>query len=186
MALDKFADEVFISGLEKTTACPLYRHGRTTQALSKSKIRRTISVLSSIPLTDLRLSMSTLHGLHYRHLSRAMSSKKATMVAALYFLYGPLTILTYTTGKGVHEFFLDESGEFVLKQQDIRIPEEKFTHPALSGRITSRLMHGGLNTSSRPDINFVSADVLSPTCTRYSIREEYSPIPGLKGRKREN
>ncbi len=51
------------------------------------------------------------------------------MVAALYFLYGPLTIMTYTTGNGVHEFYLNESAEFRLKQENIRIPEGKIYAP---------------------------------------------------------
>jgi fructose-1,6-bisphosphatase I len=55
--------------------------------------------------------------------------KGARMVAALYVLYGPLTILTLTTGKGVHEFVLDVTGEFVLKEEDIRIPGGKIYAP---------------------------------------------------------
>lgn len=35
-------------------------------------------------------------------------------VAAMYVLYGPRTVLLYTTGNGVHEFLLNEVGEFVL------------------------------------------------------------------------
>jgi fructose-1,6-bisphosphatase I len=51
------------------------------------------------------------------------------MVAAMYFLYGPLTSLTITTGKGVHEFVLDENGEFFLKHRDIKIPDGKIYAP---------------------------------------------------------
>ena len=54
--------------------------------------------------------------------------KGAKIVAALYILYGPLTILTLTSGKGVHEFVLDDTGEFVLKEQNIRIPKGDSTH----------------------------------------------------------
>lgn len=35
-------------------------------------------------------------------------------VGALYVLYGPRTLLVYSTGNGVHEFILDEMGEFIL------------------------------------------------------------------------
>lgn len=38
-------------------------------------------------------------------------------VAALYVLYGPRTILVYSTGNGVHEFLLNEVGEFVLLRE---------------------------------------------------------------------
>jgi fructose-1,6-bisphosphatase I len=40
-------------------------------------------------------------------------------------IYGPSTILVYTTGHGVHGFTLDPSvGEFLLSHPDIHIPEE--------------------------------------------------------------
>ncbi|MGQ9499382.1 MAG: class 1 fructose-bisphosphatase [Dissulfurimicrobium sp.] len=46
-------------------------------------------------------------------------------VAAGYFLYGPSTMLVYTTGSGVHGFTLDPTvGEFLLSHPDIRIPEQ--------------------------------------------------------------
>ncbi|MBJ7898608.1 MAG: class 1 fructose-bisphosphatase [Cyanobacteria bacterium RI_101] len=46
-----------------------------------------------------------------------------TQIAAGYILYGPATILVYSLGAGVHSFFLDPSlGEFILAQENIRIP----------------------------------------------------------------
>lgn len=45
-------------------------------------------------------------------------------VAAGYFLYGPSTMLVYTTGKGTHGFTLDPSvGEFLLSHPGIKTPE---------------------------------------------------------------
>ena len=45
-------------------------------------------------------------------------------VAAGYFLYGPSTMMIYTTGNGVSGFTLDPSvGEFLLSHPNIRIPE---------------------------------------------------------------
>lgn len=45
-------------------------------------------------------------------------------VAAGYIMYGPSTILVYTTGSGVHGFTLDHDiGEFLLTHPDIRCPE---------------------------------------------------------------
>ncbi len=46
-------------------------------------------------------------------------------ICAGYVIYGPSTILVYTTGHGVHGFTLDPSvGEFLLSHPDIRIPDE--------------------------------------------------------------
>ncbi len=48
----------------------------------------------------------------------------AQQVAAGYILYGPSTMLVFTTGQGVHGFTLDPGvGEFLLSHPDIRIPE---------------------------------------------------------------
>ncbi len=47
-------------------------------------------------------------------------------VAALYKLYGPITSLTYTVGKGVHEFVLQNSeghDRFVLSKENMKLPE---------------------------------------------------------------
>jgi fructose-1,6-bisphosphatase I len=42
-----------------------------------------------------------------------------------YFLYGPSTMMVYTTGRGTHGFTLDPSiGEFLLSHPDIRIPDK--------------------------------------------------------------
>lgn len=52
--------------------------------------------------------------------------KGSEQVAALYKLYGPVTSLTYTVGKGVHEFILQQqSGEdhFVLSKENMKLPE---------------------------------------------------------------
>lgn len=46
-------------------------------------------------------------------------------VAAGYVLYGPSTMLVYTTGQGVHGFTLDPSvGEFLLSHTNMQIPEQ--------------------------------------------------------------
>ncbi|MFZ3072692.1 MAG: class 1 fructose-bisphosphatase [Thermodesulfobacteriota bacterium] len=48
----------------------------------------------------------------------------AEQVAAGYVIYGPSTMLVYTTGHGVHGFTLDPGvGEFLLSHENIRIPE---------------------------------------------------------------
>jgi fructose-1,6-bisphosphatase I len=51
------------------------------------------------------------------------------MIAAMYILFGPLTTLTFTTGNGVHDFVMDEKGEFHLTAEDIKIPDGKIYAP---------------------------------------------------------
>ena len=46
-------------------------------------------------------------------------------VAAGYVVYGPSTVLVYTTGNGVHGFTLDPTiGAFVLSNERMRMPEQ--------------------------------------------------------------
>src|ERR1700709_2584039 len=46
-------------------------------------------------------------------------------VAAGYVVYGPSTVLVYTTGNGVHSFTLDNSiGAFVLSGERMKMPEQ--------------------------------------------------------------
>lgn len=44
-------------------------------------------------------------------------------VAALYMVYGPRTTLVYTVGKGVHEFQLNDVGEFHLHSDNLKLNE---------------------------------------------------------------
>ncbi|MEI8230318.1 MAG: class 1 fructose-bisphosphatase [Candidatus Peregrinibacteria bacterium] len=46
-----------------------------------------------------------------------------SQIAALYVLYGPRTILVYTTGNGVHEFLLNDVGEYILLREFLGISD---------------------------------------------------------------
>jgi len=55
-------------------------------------------------------------------------------VAAGYIIYGPSTMLVYTTGDGVHGFTLDPLvGEFFLSHENIRIPARGHTYSINEG-----------------------------------------------------
>ncbi|MEI6292715.1 MAG: class 1 fructose-bisphosphatase [Methanomicrobiales archaeon] len=129
MALDKHADEVFISGLKKTR---LVRYIATEEQHKIIEIEEpkndfgvVIDPLDGSSLIDVNLCTGSIIGIYPGH----VLDKGANMIAAMYVLYGPLTILTFTAGKGVHEFVLDDTGEYVLKHEDIRIPEGKIYAP---------------------------------------------------------
>ena len=70
------------------------------------------SVLRRLPSTDGDLQASILQPGH-------------AQVAAGYVVYGPSTVLVYTTGRGVHGFTLDPTiGAFVLTSEHMRMPEQ--------------------------------------------------------------
>ncbi|HDQ08381.1 MAG TPA: fructose-1,6-bisphosphatase [Methanoculleus sp.] len=51
--------------------------------------------------------------------------KGEDLAAALYLLYGPMTVLTLSVGEGVCTFALNKDGMYVLMEKDIRMPEGK-------------------------------------------------------------
>jgi fructose-1,6-bisphosphatase I len=129
MALDKYADAVFVSGLKKSGLVRYIATEEQDHIIEADHPHCNFGVvidpLDGSSLIDVNLCIGSIIGIYPGN----VLEKGMNMVAALYILYGPLTILTLTTGKGVHEFVLDETGEFVLKQQDIRIPDGKIYAP---------------------------------------------------------
>ena len=129
MALDKYADHVFISGLRKTSLARYVATEEQEQIIEidhpKHNFGVVIDPLDGSSLIDVNLCTGSIIGIYPGH----VLEKGAKMVAALYILYGPLTVLTLTAGKGVHEFVLHDNGEFVLKDRDIKIPEGKIYAP---------------------------------------------------------
>jgi len=129
MALDKYADRVFISGLKRTRLARYIateeQHQIITVDDAKNNFGVVIDPLDGSSLIDVNFCTGSIIGIYPGN----VLEKGAKMVAAMYFLYGPLTSLTLTTGKGVHEFVLDENGDFFLKHRDIKIPEGKIYAP---------------------------------------------------------
>lgn len=79
---------------------------------------------------EVNTSVGTIFGIH-RKISRGprgaledVLQPGRNLAAAGYVIYGPSTMLVYSTGQGVHGFTLDPSvGEFLLSHEDIRIPD---------------------------------------------------------------
>jgi fructose-1,6-bisphosphatase I len=129
MPLDKFADRVFIDGLKDRRLVRYIATEEQEQVIEIKNPKNNFGVvmdpLDGSSLIDVNLCVGTIIGICPGH----VLDKGSHLVAALYILYGPLTTLTYTTGKGVHEFVLDEEGEFVLRHRDLRIPDGKIYAP---------------------------------------------------------
>ncbi|MCX6688204.1 MAG: fructose-1,6-bisphosphatase [Methanoregula sp.] len=129
LALDKYADGVFVTGLKKSGLVRYIATEEQDQLIEVEASKNTFGVvidpLDGSSLIDVNLCVGSIIGIYPGH----VLEKGSKMVAALYFLYGPLTLLTLTTGKGVHEFVLNESGEFVLKERNLKIPDGKIYAP---------------------------------------------------------
>ena len=129
MPLDKYADGVFIDGLKKTRLVRAIATEEQEQIIEidnpKNDFGLVMDPLDGSSLIDVNLAIGTIIGICPGN----VLDKGSRLLAALYILYGPLTTLTYTTGKGVHEFVLDDTGEFVLRHRDLRIPNGKIYAP---------------------------------------------------------
>jgi len=90
---------------------------------------------------DVNVTVGSIFSVHRRPAGRVADLMKdlhlpgRQQVAAGYALYGPSTILVYTTGAGVHGFTLDPGlGEFLLSHENIRIPMRGSTYSINEGR----------------------------------------------------
>ncbi|MEN6397133.1 MAG: class 1 fructose-bisphosphatase, partial [Methanoregula sp.] len=127
--LDKYADDVFVHGLTKSRLVRYIATEEQDHVIEVKDAKNTFGVvidpLDGSSLLDVNLCVGSIIGIYPGH----VLAKGSEMVAALYMLYGPLTLLTITTGHGVHEFVRDETGTFVLREKDIRIPDGKIYAP---------------------------------------------------------
>jgi fructose-1,6-bisphosphatase I len=78
--------------------------------------------LDGSSLVDVNFAIGSIFGIYKG--SQVLNKTPREQVAALYVLYGPRTVLTYSTGNGVHQFFLNEVGEFTLLHDFIGIGDD--------------------------------------------------------------
>lgn len=129
MALDKWADDVIINELKRTGFARWVASEEQPDIIEienpKNEFGIVIDPLDGSSLIDVNLAVGTIIGIYPGNVLEPGN----TMVAAMYILYGPLTTLTFSAGNGVHDFAMDENGEFNLKTENIRIPDGKLYAP---------------------------------------------------------
>lgn len=76
--------------------------------------------LDGSSLIQVNLTVGTIVGI-YDHGTVMQPGEK--MRAALYMLYGPMTVLTLTVGEGVQIFALDSHDRYVLLEANVQMPE---------------------------------------------------------------
>ncbi len=83
--------------------------------------------LDGSSLVDANLAIGSIFGI-YDAKGSLLGKKPRDQVAALYLVYGPRTILVYSAGNGVHAFYLNEVGEFILLQRNLTMKDEIKTY----------------------------------------------------------
>ena len=129
LELDVLADNILKQRLEDETSFGIGEFASeeqdTLKVLSSNGERYSVTVdpLDGSSLVDVNLAVGTIVGLHEGTLLNSKPGRE-TLAAAMYIIYGPLTTLVYTAKKGVHEFVLDPTGNFVLSEENLRLGED--------------------------------------------------------------
>lgn len=77
--------------------------------------------LDGSSLVDANISIGSIFSIMKGH--GFVGKTGRDQAAALYIIYGPRTNLVYTVGKGVHEFTLNDLGEYQLVKENLKVSE---------------------------------------------------------------
>jgi len=139
--LDMFADEQIMSALARSGIVSMMISEESNELIrlesSSGKYIVFFDPLDGSSNIDVNVSVGTIFSIYMRKSPREAPPEESDALqpgdkqaAAGYVLYGSSTMLVYTTGMGVSSFTLDPTiGEFMLSDDDIRIPE---FHPQYS------------------------------------------------------
>ncbi|MGM0737635.1 MAG: class 1 fructose-bisphosphatase [Bacteroidota bacterium] len=143
--LDLFADEQILSALRRSGIVSLMISEESNELIRtqspSGKYLVFFDPLDGSSNIDVNVSVGTIFSIYRRKSSRNVSPEDSDALqpgdrqaAAGYVLYGSSTMLVYTTGMGVSSFTLDPSiGEFMLTDDDIRMPESSSTYSVNEG-----------------------------------------------------
>ncbi len=125
LELDKEADKILMERFRHSNLVREFASEEQDEVVlltqKEGKYSVTVDPLDGSSLVDTNLAIGTIIGIHEGDL---IVKGRSNLIAAMYILYGPLTTLVYSTGKGVHEFVLNPQGEFVLSQDNIMLKEK--------------------------------------------------------------
>ena len=127
-AMDKWADELLINELGGSGLVRYLASEEQPELLefeSESDIALSVDPLDGSSLLGVNLAMGTIVGIH----RGGVLKPGEEMVGAVYIIYGPLTVLVYSLGDGVHEFALNTDGDFILQKENMTIGSEKRMGP---------------------------------------------------------
>ena len=99
--------------------------------------------LDGSSLVDANFAIGSIFGIYAG--SELIGRKPKEQVAALYVLYGPRTLLVYSTGNGVHEFILNDVGEFILLREYLGVGDSAKTYaPGNAGSVNEDAGYKGV------------------------------------------
>ncbi len=136
--LDKWADVVLINELSKCSQLNCLASEEQDHIIEVSNppspegYAITLDPLDGSSLLGVNLTVGTIVGIFKGQVGATndiTSFSPDRMIGAMYVLYGPLQVLVYTLGNGVHEFAMDGNGKFILQLENLRMPKSKIYAP---------------------------------------------------------
>ena len=128
--LDKVADELIITALRESNLVKTIASEEQSDIIEiitpHSGFGVTLDPLDGSSLITVNLAVGTIIGIYD---DGNILHEGKNMTAAMYILYGPMTVLVYTTKNGVHEFVMDETGTFKLMRENITMPNGNLYSP---------------------------------------------------------
>ncbi len=125
IALDKWSDEHL---LKVYGECGLVRYAASEEQPeivefpdAKANYGVTMDPLDGSSLVQVNLAVGTIIGIYEGNVMQPGKNMKA----AMYMLYGPMTVLGITVKEGVQIFAMTESGEYVMIEKNVKIPDGK-------------------------------------------------------------
>lgn len=122
LTLDILSDTIIRQHLCETrlvAACASEEHPELMEVDPDAAFTVVYDPLDGSSLVDVNFAIGSIFGVYPG--TELLSRTPREQIAALYVLYGPRTILVYSTGKSVHEFLLNEVGEFTLLRENLSI-----------------------------------------------------------------
>ncbi len=134
LKLDVLANDIICKELEKSELAAIIASEEEDDCMYFSSPRGKFGVsfdpLDGSSLVDSNLAIGSIFGIWEGSKFIGTTGRKS-MVAACYAVYGPrITFVIGVKGKGVHEFELNDVGEFVLTKKNITLkPDSKYFAP---------------------------------------------------------
>jgi fructose-1,6-bisphosphatase I len=133
--LDVFANQALMDCLESRDSVAALvseedeKPVRFDRSIDTGKYIIVFDPLDGSSNIDVNVNVGTIFSVHKRltwgSLEESVLQPGTKQVCAGYVLYGPSTVLVYTTGEGVHSFTLDPTiGAFVLSQENMKMPRK--------------------------------------------------------------
>ena len=125
LALDILADKIIHNELEKSDLVALIASEEKDQPekfkASRGNYAVTYDPLDGSSLVDANLSIGSIFGIWSEPVLLGQTGDRG-LEAACYAVYGPrVTVVVALKNKGVHEFELNDVGEFLLTREDLSI-----------------------------------------------------------------